>query len=549
MYLYRSRRRRLFATGLFNDDGTLKGSMSLGTLTLSASTVAEDADVGTVVGAIQGTTDGSSLSLVDDADGLFAISGGNLVVASALDYETAASHDVTIRETLAGATNSPRDTELTVTVTDVDEAAPASGALVTVLTDTAVSAGAAVAWSTDIYDAGDWHSTITNTSRLTVPAGVSLVRLYATINKAGTGEIGFRKNGATFAGYTASATSTAGDENIDLTSAIVPVSAGDYFTVLSSTADTIRANPLSYFAIEAIAPTTQRAVVAKSASQSIGAAAFTAINWDVESADTDGFHSPTTNPSRLTVPAGVSLVRLSMSVQPTKGSSGDQIAIAMTKNGAAVKGGFGKDRDTATCNGVSAILAVSPGDYFETTVLLTSAGTVAANDATWAVIEALDPATKYALVHKTGSQAIPAGTWTTLSFSGETADTSGFHDTATNNSRLTIPAGLGITQARLTFCAKSASALEQFVGRVLKNGAQVVGQASDGTDTAGTDGCNGFGAWLDVTDGDYFEFQVYCGNAQTIPGTDAETWFCIETRSASMGGGTPAALMSMWVGA
>lgn len=49
----------------------------------------------------------------------------NIVAGSvSTDYETAASHTITVRETLAGASNSPRDTVLTINVTDVDDTAP-----------------------------------------------------------------------------------------------------------------------------------------------------------------------------------------------------------------------------------------------------------------------------------------------------------------------------------------------------------------------------------------------------------------------------------------
>lgn len=100
-------------------------SPTLSALTLATPTVAENTAPGVTVGAIVGKTSGSTLSLTASASGRFAISGGNLVTGStATDYETATSHSITIRETLAGATNTPRDTTLTVTVTDVDEIAP-----------------------------------------------------------------------------------------------------------------------------------------------------------------------------------------------------------------------------------------------------------------------------------------------------------------------------------------------------------------------------------------------------------------------------------------
>ncbi len=94
----------------------------LNALTLAASSIVENSAVATVVGAILGKTAGSALSLLIDAGGRFAISGGNLVAGvTSTDYETATNHSITIRETLAGYANSPRDTVLTVTVTNVFE--------------------------------------------------------------------------------------------------------------------------------------------------------------------------------------------------------------------------------------------------------------------------------------------------------------------------------------------------------------------------------------------------------------------------------------------
>lgn len=106
-------------------------TVTLGALTLSASSVAEDAAIGTLVGAVQGQTAGSTLSLQDDAGGLFALDGLDVEVAGALDFETATSHNITIRETLAGATNSPNDTVLAITVTDVEEGPSLGPELVT----------------------------------------------------------------------------------------------------------------------------------------------------------------------------------------------------------------------------------------------------------------------------------------------------------------------------------------------------------------------------------------------------------------------------------
>jgi hypothetical protein len=110
------RRRRLIRR-LMNTGGGGAASPTLAALTLSASTVAEGTASGVTVGAVQGVTSGSTLSLVDDAGGRFALSGGNLITGLVeTDYETATSHEVTIRETHADGNNSPRDTVIEITV-------------------------------------------------------------------------------------------------------------------------------------------------------------------------------------------------------------------------------------------------------------------------------------------------------------------------------------------------------------------------------------------------------------------------------------------------
>lgn len=94
----------------------------LNNLYLAADNITEDALAGTVVGAILGKTDGSTLTLIDDAGGVFAISGNNLVVGSTEpDFETSPSLSITFRETLADSPNSPRDTTVSVSITNIFE--------------------------------------------------------------------------------------------------------------------------------------------------------------------------------------------------------------------------------------------------------------------------------------------------------------------------------------------------------------------------------------------------------------------------------------------
>jgi VCBS repeat-containing protein len=96
-------------------------------LSLSANTVAENATTGTVVGTITGTDpdagDTKSYSLTDTAGGRFAInsSTGEITVAdgSLLNYEAAASHNLTVQVTDSGGQSYTES--FTINLTNVNE--------------------------------------------------------------------------------------------------------------------------------------------------------------------------------------------------------------------------------------------------------------------------------------------------------------------------------------------------------------------------------------------------------------------------------------------
>lgn len=139
-------------------DGTSAGAVAptLNALTLAASSIVENSGPGTVVGGILDRTDGSTLTLVDDAVGRFAIGGVAVVAgATATDYETATSHSITIRESKEGFAD--RDTVLTISVVNEHEqpvlgalslsadeffvGVPASGSIIGATAGSAITAG------------------------------------------------------------------------------------------------------------------------------------------------------------------------------------------------------------------------------------------------------------------------------------------------------------------------------------------------------------------------------------------------------------------------
>ncbi|NGZ98375.1 MAG: hypothetical protein CV089_19990, partial [Nitrospira sp. WS110] len=134
-------------------------------LVLSGTTVGENAASGTVVGTVSGTDpdagDTTTYSLTDSAGGRFAIDAttGVLTVAdgSLLNYESAASHTVTVRVTDSGGLS--YDETFTINLTDVNEGPTGADATVTIDEDTSHTLTTANFGFGDV-DAGDSLSAV-----------------------------------------------------------------------------------------------------------------------------------------------------------------------------------------------------------------------------------------------------------------------------------------------------------------------------------------------------------------------------------------------------
>lgn len=252
------------------------------------------------------------------------------------------------------------------------------------LTAQNVTAGAVITFDTETYDIGGWHDNVTNNARLTVPAGVTKVRVSAQVRtEAGTAadwrQIFISKNGtAAYAGVPIQFFEPGSAQLMTgIQSGVLEVVPGDYFqlhvqTESDTSVDIDEAQ--TWFAIEAVEVVNSAigrgALVKKAADQN--AANYTtlaAIAWDGEEYDDLAIHDNVTNNSRLTVPAGVSRVRLWASVTLANVATGSDTSLQIRKNGAAFIGrgattqeitGTGAAMTTETC-----IVAVTPGDYFE----------------------------------------------------------------------------------------------------------------------------------------------------------------------------------------
>jgi hypothetical protein len=389
-------------------------------------------------------------------------------------------------------------------------------------------------WNVEDYDLSAWHDPATNPSRLTVPAGVSLVKVLASNYETSSRHVlEIIKNGSSFPGKPRRNSGVNTKLEVSVASGYLQVSPGDYFEVkvYDSPTTSITANVATWFAIEAVAPTLKYALVRSTSGQALSAGVATTLAFDAEVADVGGFHDTVSNNTRLTVPAGVSLVRLTGNARDGAPIS-TEFSLGILKNGALVRGSGVADTncvDEDNINVSSAVLEVAPGDYFELQATAGSAATVPSDDAVWFAIEEIPASHKRALVYNVTLQTVATGATVAVAFGGEEYDTGNFHDNVTNNTRLTVPAG--VTEVRVGFNLVWTGIGNYRQAFVRKNGADFQGRPSAQTTSTGPNNLNAISGWIPVTAGDYFELYTTqaSGLSDTLPISD-QSWFCIEAR-------------------
>ena len=91
---------------------------------LSVTSIDENAGLGSIVaGIIANGNPAPAFSIISDPDNKFDVSGSNLILDGALDYETDTSHNVTIRATNSAGSH---DQVFIIQVNDVVETPTAS---------------------------------------------------------------------------------------------------------------------------------------------------------------------------------------------------------------------------------------------------------------------------------------------------------------------------------------------------------------------------------------------------------------------------------------
>jgi hypothetical protein len=122
-------------------------------------------------------------------------------------------------------------------------------------------------------------------------------------------------------------------------------------------------------------PRFRGAHVTRSTSQSIPNSTSTAVAWDSEVSDTDAIHDTATNNSRLTVPSGVTVVRLIGATDWFSAAGSYRICqIKQNSGGAIVANDYRAPIFESYATLTSGPVAVIAGDYFELFVQQDSGG-------------------------------------------------------------------------------------------------------------------------------------------------------------------------------
>ena len=116
--------------------------------------------------------------------------------------------------------------------------------------------------------------------------------------------------------------------------------------------------------------------VYRSAAYNLANTTVTAMPWDAEEWDTDGFHDNTTNNNRLTVPTGLGgKYAVVVNIGTDASASYNRFIVYLRKNGTGVRGGL---EDSASGNfptkSVSTVMDLAAGDYVDAAYYQDSGG-------------------------------------------------------------------------------------------------------------------------------------------------------------------------------
>jgi hypothetical protein len=187
-----------------------------------------------------------------------------------------------------------------------------------------------------------------------------------------------------------------------------------------------------------------------STTQNASTAVWTLLVYDSEEHDTASYHSTSTNNSRFVAPVtGYYMVRAAAEFA-AHATGGRHIAVCKNTGGVAATA-LSVASHAAITNGnptriaCSSVVYLTAGEYCEAFVYQDSGTTLAVTKNTglsfqMVLLQAVAPAFSGCSLHNNNvAQSIPNTTDTALTYSTEHFDTDGYHSTASNTDRLTIP--------------------------------------------------------------------------------------------------------------
>jgi hypothetical protein len=203
----------------------------------------------------------------------------------------------------------------------------------------------------------------------------------------------------------------------------------------------------------------------------------------------------------------------------------------LVKDGAAAIRTLGSSIDTTVFNNASAAIAKTIVDAKGDIIAATASDTVSrlavgANDTVLTADSTTATGLKWAAaaggsafsgasVGSSTDQTISSATYTALTWDTETFDVGGYHDNATNNSRITIPSGKAGYYGIYAWCQVDGNTSAARTIVIYKNGSSAQSSAIPASATFPTMQISGV---LNLAVGDYIEIFVYqpSGSNQTF---------------------------------
>lgn len=332
---------------------------------------------------------------------------------------------------------------------------PADKALVKKSAGQIVSTSAvALIWGAEVYDVGGWHDNVTNNTRLTTLAAVSMARCITNSLSAASNNgaiLEQLKNGASFTGkgHVRATAANVWGAGINAVSAFTTVGTPgtDYFT---STLQSVSGNftpsteTWTWAFVENLNPAIKYCFARNGSNQTTNNNTITLWSFDTIAGTQTSWHSGG-NPTRITPAA--TLVRLTGNIQENNVAA--NTFVRATKNGSPAVGLPARNTNNSggdLLNLVSAPIVMNgTSDYLEVEVTTASASAIVAGDASWIQVEEVPATYQRCLAYKTAAQPLAANTAPKVYFETSAYDTASILQTITSTVTITI-ASPGVVQ-------------------------------------------------------------------------------------------------------